>query len=163
MASTYSFDVVSQVDMQEVDNAVNQALKEISNRYDFKGCKAEIQVSKNEIKIAAEDDFKLTAIKEILSGKFSKRGISPKAINYDKKADASLGTVRQSATIVNGLSMEQCKEITQEVKASKLKIQAQINDDKVKIISKDKDTLQEAIQLIKSKDFDFPIQFNNYR
>lgn len=163
MASTYSFDVVSQVDMQEVDNAINQSMKEIGNRYDFKGCKAEIELNGSEIKLLAEDDYKLTAMKEVLSSKLFKRGISPKAISYSKKEDASLGTVRQNATLVNGLSKDQCKVVTQLIKNSKLKVQAQINDDKVKVTSKDKDILQECIQLLKAEDFEFPIQFNNYR
>ncbi len=163
MASSYSFDVVSQVDMQEVDNAVNQARKEIGQRYDFKNSKSEIELLKDELKIISDDDFKLETVIEILKGKLIKRGISPKALDFGKVEKASLGTVRVSAKIVNGISKEKAKDIASEIKASKIKVQVQILENQVRVSSKDKDDLQQVIQLLKSKDFSIALQFTNYR
>lgn len=163
MASSYSFDVVSEVNMQEVDNAVNQALKEISQRYDFKNSKTEINLGEDEIKFSSEDEFKLNAAIEILKGKFIKRGISAKALDFAKVEKASLGTVRQTAKIVNGISKEKAKEIVVEIKNSKIKVQTQIMDTTLRISGKDKDDLQGAIALLKGKDFGIHLQFTNYR
>lgn len=163
MASTYSFDVVSKVDMQEVDNAINQATKEISQRYDFKGSKSTIELIKEEIKIVSEDEYKLKTVIEILKAKFVKRGISPKALDIGKIDDGSLGTVRVIAKLINGISKEKAKEITAEIKNSKIKVQAQILDDQLRVTGKDKDELQAVINLIKGKDFGVALQFTNYR
>jgi uncharacterized protein YajQ (UPF0234 family) len=163
MPSTYSFDVVSEVNMQEVDNAVNQARKEIDQRYDFKGSKTEIELGKEEIKISSEDEFKLKAVVEILKAKFIKRGISPKALDFDKVEKATLGTVRQTSKIVRGISKEKAKDVIQELKNSKIKVQAQIMEEQVRVSGKDKDDLQAAIVLLKSKDFGIDLQFTNYR
>lgn len=163
MASNYSFDVVSDVDLQEVDNAINQAKKEITNRYDFKGCVAEIERSEEEIKLHAEDDYKLSAMKEILNGRLIKRGISVKSLDYGKVDDASMGTKKQVAKIVKGLSKEKAKEIVADIKNSKLKVQAQILDSQVRVQGKDKDLLQETMTLLKGNDYNIPIQFNNFR
>jgi uncharacterized protein YajQ (UPF0234 family) len=163
MPSTYSFDVVSEVNMQEVDNAVNQARKEIDQRYDFKGSKTEIELGKEEIKISSEDEFKLKAVVEILKAKFIKRGISPKALDFDKVEKATLGTVRQTSKIVRGISKEKAKDVIQELKNSKIKVQAQIMEEQVRVSGKDKDDLQAAIVLLKSKDFGIELQFTNYR
>lgn len=163
MASTYSFDVVSKVDMQEVDNAINQATKEISQRYDFKGSKSTIELMKDEIKILSDDEYKLKTVIEILKGKFVKRGISPKALDIGKIDDGSLGTVRVVAKLINGISKEKAKEIITEIKNSKIKVQAQILDDQLRVTGKDKDELQAVINLIKQKDFGVALQFTNYR
>lgn len=163
MASSYSFDVVSQVDMQEVDNAINQALKEINQRYDFKNSKVEIELGEEEIKLLADDEFKMDAVIDILKAKLIKRGVSPKALDLGKLEKASLGSVRQIAKIVKGISKEKAKEIAQEIKSSKIKVQAQIMENQLRISGKDKDDLQAAISLLKGKDFGIEMQFTNYR
>ncbi|MCM0650785.1 YajQ family cyclic di-GMP-binding protein [Clostridium swellfunianum] len=163
MASTYSFDVVSEVNMQEVDNAVNQAKKEIEQRYDFKGSKTEIDLGEEEIKIASDDEFKLKSVVEIIKAKFIKRGLSPKALDLQKVEKASLGTVRQTAKIVKGISKEKAKEVVAEIKESKLKIQTQIMENQVRVSAKDKDDLQAVIALLRNKDFGIDLQFTNYR
>lgn len=163
MASTYSFDVVSEVNMQEVDNAVNQAKKEIEQRYDFKGSKTEIDLGEEEIKIASDDEFKLKSVVEIIKAKFIKRGLSPKALDLQKIEKASLGTVRQTAKIVKGISKEKAKEVVAEIKESKLKIQTQIMENQVRVSAKDKDDLQAVIALLRNKDFGIDLQFTNYR
>lgn len=163
MASSYSFDVVSQVDMQEVDNAINQALKEINQRYDFKNSKVEIELGEEEIKLLADDEFKMDAVIDILKAKLIKRGVSPKALDLGKIEKASMGSVRQVAKIVKGISKEKAKEIVQEIKSSKIKVQAQIMENQLRITGKDKDDLQAAIALLKGKDFGIELQFTNYR
>ncbi|MBU5591413.1 YajQ family cyclic di-GMP-binding protein [Clostridium sp. MSJ-4] len=163
MANSYSFDIVSQVDMQEVDNAINQTLKEISQRYDFKGSKSTVELGKDEIKIISDDEFKLKSVIEILKSKFIKRGISPKALDFQKMEDSSLSTVRQTAKIVNGISKEKAKTIANEIKVSKIKVQTQILDDQLRVTGKNKDDLQAVIALLKGKDFDLELQFTNYR
>lgn len=162
MASNCSFDIVSEVNLQEVDNAVNQARKEISQRYDFKGSKAEIKWDKEEIKILGEDDFRVKSIIDVLQDKMIKRSVSIKALKYEK-LDTTGGMVRQTIKIQMGISKEKSKEVIAEIKASKLKVQAQIMDDKVRITSKKIDSLQEVMKMIKSKDFDIPLQFTNFR
>lgn len=163
MASNYSFDVVSEVDMQEVDNAVNQALKEISQRYDFKGSKTELVLGEDEIRISSDDEFKLNAVVEILRSKFVKRGLSVKALDLGKVEKGSLGTVKQVGKIVKGISKEKAKEIVSDIKNSKIKVQAQIMDNQVRVSGKDKDDLQAAISLLKGKDYNVALQFTNYR
>lgn len=163
MASSYSFDVVSDVDMQEVDNAVNQAKKEISQRYDFKGSPVEVILNDEDIKLTAENEFKLDAVRDVLRGKFAKRGLSVRALDFGKIENASLGSARQTAKIVKGLSVEKAKEIVKEIKNSKIKVQTQIMDTQLRITGKDKDDLQATIQFLKSKDFGIDLQFTNYR
>lgn len=162
MASNCSFDVVSEVNLQEVENAVNQAKKEIAQRYDFKGSKAEIKWDKEDIKILAEDDFRVKSIIDVLQDKMVKRSVSIKSLKYEKM-DTSGGMVRQVIKIQMGISKEKSKEIISAIKESKLKIQAQIMDDKVRITSKKIDSLQEVMQMLKEKDFDVALQFTNYR
>jgi uncharacterized protein YajQ (UPF0234 family) len=158
-----SFDIVSKVEMQEVDNAVNQAMKEISQRYDFKGSKSEITQEKDAIKILADDDYKLKAVVDVLQSKMHKRNISIKAMQYGKVEQASGGLVRQTISIQQGISKEKGKEIIAVIKESKLKVQAQIQDDQVRVTGKNRDDLQEAIQLLKGKDLDVEMQFTNFR
>ena len=158
-----SFDIVSKVDMQEVDNAVNQAIKEIGQRYDFKGSKSEISMEKDAVKVLADDDYKLKAVIDVLQSKFVKRNISIKFLDYGKVEQASGGMVRQLITIRQGVSKEKGKEIIAVIKESKIKVQAQIQDDQVRVTGKKIDDLQEVIQLLKGKDFDIELQFVNMR
>ena len=158
-----SFDIVSKVDMQEVDNAVNQTVKEISQRYDFKGSKSEVTLEKDSIKVLADDDFRLKAIIDILQSKFVKRNISPKALQYGKAEDASGSMVRQIITLQMGISKEKAKEIGAVIKETKLKVQSQIQDDQVRVTGKNIDDLQEVIKVLKSKDLDIDMQFVNFR
>ncbi|MCM0081302.1 YajQ family cyclic di-GMP-binding protein [Geomonas sp. Red32] len=158
-----SFDIVSKVDLQEVDNAVNQAVKEIAQRYDFKGTKSEVTLEKDAIKVLADDDYKLKAIIDILQSKFVKRDISPKALQYGKAEAASGGMVRQMITLQMGISKEKAKEIGQVIKDTKLKVQSQIQDDQVRVTGKNIDDLQEVIKTLKAKDLDIDMQFVNFR
>ena len=163
MAKDSSFDVVSEVEMQEMDNSVNQSMKEISQRYDFKGSKAEIVLEKESLKLSAEDDYKIKAMLEILQGKMIKRGISPKCLNPGKIEGSFSGTLKQTIEIQKGLSKEKAKEVTSYIKELKLKVQAQIMDDKVRVTGSKIDDLQAVIQSLKSKDFGTDLQFTNLR
>ncbi len=165
MASQFSFDVVSQFDEQEVDNAVNQARKEVEQRYDFKGSNTEIDMNLKEktITLHTSDDMKLRALHEILNGKMIKRGISLKVLDYGKEEPATGGSIRQVIKLKSGLESEQAKQITKMVKELKLKVQAAIQGEEVRITGKSKDDLQVAMQTLKGQAFDFPIQFTNYR
>ncbi len=158
-----SFDIASKVDMQEVDNAVNQTIKEVSQRYDFKGTHNEIELANEAITILASDDYKLKAIVDILIGKLVRRQVSAKALDYGKVESASHNAVRQRIAIVQGVDKEKAKTIVKEIKASKLKVQAQIMDDQVRVSGKKLDDLQAVIQLLKGKDFDLDLQFINMR
>src|SRR6185503_1664035 len=151
MADTYSFDIVSEVDLQEVDNAVNQALKEIGQRYDFKGSISKIELKKatKEIELASDNESRLTAVVDILRAKFIKRNLSPKAMDFEKVVKAFGETVTQKVKIVSGMPMESCKEIVKLIKDSKLKVQASIVDEKVRVSGKAKDDLQAAMQLVR--------------
>lgn len=158
-----SFDIVSKVDMQEVDNAVNQTVKEIAQRYDFKGSKCEVTQEKESIKVLADDDFRLKSIIDILQSKFIKRGISVKALQYGKAESASGGMVRQIITIQQGISKEKGKELNAVIKETKLKVQSQIQDDQVRVTGKNIDDLQEVIRILKGKDLGIEMQFINFR
>ena len=158
-----SFDIVSKVDVQEVDNAVNQAIKEIAQRYDFKGSKSEVTLEKDAIKVLADDDFRLKAIIDILQSKFIKRGISIKALDYGKAESASGGMVRQNIAIRQGIAKEKGKEVCAIIKETKIKVQGQIQEDQVRVTGKNIDDLQEIIQLLKGKDLDVELQFINFR
>lgn len=163
MAKDSSFDVVSQVDMQEMDNAVNQVKKEIDQRYDFRGSNASIELGEKEIKIAAEDEYKLGAILDMLRQKMAKRGIPLRCLVPGKIEPAAKGTVRQSLEIQQGISKENGKKIVAAIKASKLKVTAQIQDDQVRVAGAKKDDLQAVIQLLKADDFGVDLQFINMR
>lgn len=166
MADTYSFDVVSEVDLQEVDNAVNQAMKEISQRYDFKGSISKVTLNKTtkELEIVSDDESRLAAVVDVLKGKFFKRNISPKAMDFQKVDPAFSGTVNQKVKIVSGLPMDAAKDIVKRIKDSKLKVQVSIVDEKVRVSGKAKDDLQAAMQLLRSaSDIKVALQFNNYR
>lgn len=158
-----SFDIVSKVDLQEVDNAVNQAIKEISQRYDFKGTTNELSLEKESLTILAADEYKLQAIKDILIGKLVRRNVSPKCLDYGKEEAASHGAVRVRAGIVQGISKEKGKEIVKLIKESKLKVQAQIMEDQVRVSGKKIDDLQAVMQMLKGKDLEIELQFENLR
>lgn len=165
VATTYSFDVVSKVDYNEVNNAVMQARKEMQQRYDFKGSKSEIELSEKEKQfvVVGDDEFKLKSVVDILQGRLVKRGVSLKALKYEKVEAASGGTVRQHIKIQSGIDKESCKAIVKDIKASGLKVQAQIQDEQVRVSGGKKDELQEVIALLKARDYDFHIDFTNYR
>ena len=163
MAKDCSFDVVSNVDLQEVDNAVNQAAKEIATRYDFRGSKSKIEWDKKSITVLGDDDYKLKAVVEILRAKLVKRGVSLKNIEECKPESASGMMMRQEIQIKQGLATETAKEITKLIKASKTKVSTQIMDNQVRVSGKDKDDLQAVIELLKGHDFPVELQFVNYR
>lgn len=165
MADQFSFDVVSQVDMQEMKNAVDQTLKEIRQRFDFKNSKTELTLEEKDKKltVVSDDEYKLKAVLEILKTKCVKRNVSLKALNYGKVEEALGGTVRQVITIQSGIPSEKAKEISKEIRDAKLKVQAQIQGDQVRVLSKSKDELQATIALLKQKEFGIDLQFVNYR
>lgn len=165
MADTSSFDIVSKVDMQEVDNALNQARKEIIQRYDFKGTKTSIELKQKELEIVliSDDDFKMKAVVDILQSKFVKRNVPLKALSYGTIEPAAGSAVRQVIKLQNGIDKENAKLVTKMIKDSKLKVQAQIMDDQVRVSGKSKDDLQSVMTLLRQADLKFAIQFTNYR
>ncbi|MEN6413273.1 MAG: YajQ family cyclic di-GMP-binding protein [Veillonellales bacterium] len=163
MAKECSFDIVSEVNLQEVDNAVNQTAKEINQRFDFRGSKAEVTLNGVEIKVIGDDDYKLKSVIDILQNKVIKRGISLKSLDYGKIEPAFQGTVRQIVTIKKGISKEKGKEIVAAIKASKIKVQAQIMEDQVRVSGKNKNDLQTVIAKLKQADFAVDLQFINFR
>jgi uncharacterized protein YajQ (UPF0234 family) len=163
MSKEVSFDVVSKVDMQEVDNAVQQALKEIETRYDFKGSKSDIKVEKDALIVASDDEYKLTSVIDILQSKFIKRNISLKAMKYGKIEQASGGTVRQKLDLLQGIDQDSSKIIGKLIKDSKLKVKFVIQGDQLRISGKSRDDLQAIIHLIKEADLSIAVQFVNYR
>ncbi len=165
MADQFSFDVVSQVDMQEMRNVVDQATKEIKQRFDFKDSKTELNLKEKEkeLVVVSDDDYKLNAVIEIIKNKCVKRHVSLKALDYGKIEEALAGTVRQVIKIISGISSEKAKEINKEVRDSKIKVQAQIQDEQLRLLSKSKDELQAAIAFLKQKDFGIDLQFVNFR
>jgi len=165
MADQYSFDVVSKVDMQEVKNAIDQSLKEITQRFDFKGTKTEVTLKEKEMElvIVSDDEYKLKSVVDIVRGKLVKRNVSVRAFTFGAMEPSLGGLARQTAKIQSGLAMEKAKEIVKEIKDGKLKVQAQIQADQVRVQSKSKDELQTAIAFLKQKDFGIDLQFTNYR
>ena len=158
-----SFDIVSELNLQEVDNAINEARKEVEGRYDFKGSHCEIQWDKKEITLLAEDDYKIEQMGSILQTKLHRRGIDIKAVKFEKAEPAGGKMLRQKVTLQQGIDREVAKEIIQAIKDTKLKVQPQIADDKVKVTGKSIDDLQECIRTIRSGSFAIPLQFNNMR
>jgi cyclic-di-GMP-binding protein len=163
MPQDFSFDVVSKTDMQEILNAIQQAQKELANRFDFKGSKSEIDFKDQEIVLLSDDEGKLRSLKEIVESKLVKRKVSLKAIDYQKLEQATLGTVRQKAKIVQGIESDKAKAIVKAIKDAKIKVQAAIQGDQVRVTGRSKDDLQRAINTIKENDFGIPLQFINYR
>lgn len=163
MAKENTFDIVSKIDLQEVDNAVNQAMKEIIGRFDFKNSKSKIDVDEQGITILSDNDFKIKNVVEILEAKMVKRGIDLKALQYGKIEKAAGDTVKQKVDLVQGLDKEIGKKIIKLVKDSKLKVQASLQADQVRVSGKNRDDLQAAIKLIKDAEWDVPLQFVNMR
>jgi hypothetical protein len=163
VAKDCSFDVVSEVDLQEVDNAVNQALKEVGQRFDFRGSKSTITLDGVQIKVVSDDDHKLSNVVEILQSKIIKRGISLKNLDYGKVESGFSGTSRQIITVKKGLDKEKAKNVIAFLKTSKSKVQAQVQDDQVRVTGKNKDDLQNAIAELRQHDFDIALQFINFR
>jgi len=164
MASSSSFDVVSKVDIQEVKNAVETATKELRQRFDLKGTKSEVKLEDEKILIiSSSDEFKLKAVNDILQSKLHKRGISLKALVYEKIEQALGGTARQKITLQQGISQEKAKAVGKAIRDSKLKVQSQIQGEHLRVSGKSKDDLQEVMALLKSKDFGIDLQFENYR
>jgi len=161
--SDSSFDVVSQVNLPEVSNAVAQAQKEIGQRFDLKGTAAGLSLAGTELTLTANDDFGLKAVNDLLQGKLVKRGVPLKALGYGKPEPAAKGTARQLVTIQQGIATEKAKEIVKAIKDAKLKVQAAIQGDQVRVTGKKKDDLQQVIALLKGADFGIPLQFTNYR
>ncbi len=165
MADQFSFDVVSEVNMQEMKNALDQATKEIKQRFDFKDSKTEIALKEKEkeLVVVSDDEYKMKAVQDIIKAKCVKRSVSLKAFDYGTVEPALSGTVRQVVKIQSGVASEKAKAITKAIKDSKLKVQAQIQGEQVRVLSKSKDDLQGAIALLKEKDFGIDLQFTNYR
>ena len=160
-----SFDVVSRVDMQEMDNAVNQVKKEILTRFDFRGSKTSIDLDRKEAKlqVLTEDDMKLRAIKDMLIAKVVRRSIEAEALVFGDHERAAGDMVKQTVTITNGIDIETARKVVKVVKETKLKVQAAIQGEEVRITGKQRDDLQEAIQALKEADLGLPLQFVNYR
>ncbi len=164
MADTYSFDMVCDVEMHEVKNAVDQAKKQLAVRYDFKGSKSSITLNTdNSITLIADDDYKLKSLTDILQERLAKRNIPSRALIFGNTEKAFEGNIRQSITFQSGIPTEKAREIVKYIKSLKLKVQSQIQEDKIKISGKKKDDLQEVMQAIKDKKYDIEIQFTNYR
>lgn len=165
MADQSSFDIISEVPAQELDNAVNQAIKELSTRFDFKGSKSSIELlkSENKIKIIADDDLKLRNVLDILRGRMAARRISAKAFEFGTPEKAFEGTLRQEITIVQGIAADKAKEIVRMIKDGGFKVQASIQKEQIRVSSKSKDELQAVMQSLRSNPPDIPLQFTNYR
>ena len=160
-----SFDVVSKVDLQEVSNAVQQASKEIATRFDFRGSASKIELKEKELELVltSDDDHKIKSVIDILETKLVRRGVAVKALDFGRIEPAAGGTVRQVAKIQQGIPSEKAKEIVKAIKDRKLKVQASIQSDQVRVSGRAKDDLQTAIALLKERDFGLPLQFTNYR
>ena len=158
-----SFDIVSQVSSMEIENAVNTAQKELANRFDFKGSKAEIILEKNEIKLSAEDQFKIKALMEIVIGKLAKRQVSLKNVEKGEPDISPLGHARQVIKIKQGLDPVVAKQVTGFVRDTKLKVTTQIQDQKVRVTGKSRDDLQAVIGAVRAKEFPVELQFVNFR
>jgi uncharacterized protein YajQ (UPF0234 family) len=163
MASESSFDILSQVDRMEVRNAVQQAMKEVRTRFDFKGSKAAIEETDDDLVLSGEDEGRVKALRQILEEKLARRGVSLKAVEWGDVESALGGTARQRATIQSGLSTEQAKDVVKRIKATGLKVQAAIQGDQVRVSGKKKDDLQGVIAQLREADLPFDWKTTNYR
>ncbi len=163
MPSESSFDVVSRVDQQELDNALNQARREIENRFDFKNSKTSIESDGKKITIVSDDELKMRNVIDVLQGKAVKRGIDIKAFDLGELEPAFTGTVRRVITLRNGIPKDKSKAIMERIKGLKLKVNAQYQDEQIRVTSKSRDDLQKVIADLKAADFEMPLQFINYR
>lgn len=163
MAQQNSFDIVSEIDRAEVTNAINQTIKEVRQRFDFKGSSATVALEANELVLTAEDETKLRNMNDIFQQKLVRRGVPLKALSYGAVEPAAGGTVRQRVQIQQGIPQDKAKEVVKFIKDSKAKVQASIQGDIVRVAGKDRDTLQAVIANLKQKDFGIDMQFSNYR
>jgi cyclic-di-GMP-binding protein len=161
--SEFSFDIVSKVEKQNLEDAVNQAQREVATRFDLKNSKSSVELGDLTITIVADDDMKLKNVIDILQSKCVKRGVSLKALTYGKVEPASGGTLRQVVTCEQGIAKERAKKLVEAIKGAKLKVSTQIQDEQLRVSAKSKDDLQKVIALVKGMDLDFPVQFVNYR
>ena len=163
MPADSSFDIVCKVDMQEVANALDQTRREVETRYDLKGTKNEVKLEKTEIVALCADDMKLKAVVDILQSKLHKRGVPLKALTYGDVEEAAGGMKRQKITLQQGIPIDKAKEIVRLIKDSKVKVQASINEDKVRVAGKNRDDLQKIIAMVREKDLGIAVSFDNYR
>ena len=163
MAASNSFDVVSEVDMMEVSNAVQQAMKEIRQRFDFKGSVSDITLEAETLTLLSDDESRLKAVIDVLTTKLVKRGVSLKSLEYGKIEPAAKGTVRQVVTIQRGIPTEKAKEIVKFIKGTGIRVQAAIQENQVRVSGKNRDDLQAVIGALKGRDFGLDLQFTNYR
>ncbi len=165
MPDSFSFDIVSKVDLQEVDNAINQARKEIIQRYDFKGSKTSIDLDQKEylVTLISDDEFRVKSVVDILESKLVKRKVPLKALSFGKIEPAAGGTARQIITLQHGIDKDHARSITKLIKDSKLRVQAQIMEDQIRVSGRSKDDLQAVITLVRQADLPFAVQFINYR
>jgi uncharacterized protein YajQ (UPF0234 family) len=162
--SDFSFDIVSRADMMELKNAVQQAQRELENRYDFKGSKADIQFEKDKLTLVADDEFKMDQLKDIVFSKMLKRGIDARQISWTKLEPAAGITVKCDLELQTGISQDKAKALVKQIRDNKaLKVQPQIQGDEVRVSSKSKDDLQKAIAFVKGLDLDYPVDFVNFR
>ncbi|NPC92149.1 YajQ family cyclic di-GMP-binding protein [Bacillus sp. WMMC1349] len=163
MAKESSFDIVSKIEIPEVQNAIQTALKEIGTRYDFKGSKSSISLDGEELVLISDDEFKMNQLKDVLISKLIKRGVPTKNIDYSKLENASGGTVRQRGKLVQGIDKENAKKINTLIKKSGLKVKSQVQDDQIRVTGKNKDDLQQIIVMVKEIDLPIDVQFINFR
>ena len=163
MPADNSFDIVCKVDMQEVTNALDQARREVDTRYDLKGSKNEIKLEKTDLLIASADEMKLKAVVDILQSKLHKRGVPLKALTYGDVESAAGSTFKQKIGLQQGIPIEKAKEIVRMIKDAKIKVQASIQEDQVRVSGKSKDDLQRVMALLREKDLGIALQFTNYR
>ncbi|MBF0186883.1 MAG: YajQ family cyclic di-GMP-binding protein [Magnetococcales bacterium] len=158
-----SFDIVSEVDLQEVDNAVHQAMKEIGNRYDFRGSKSRIDREDAVITVVADDEYKLEQVLDVLKGKLVRRKVDPQVLEYGEMEAASGGLVRQLVTVRQGVDRDVARSIVKDVKATKIRVQASIQGEQIRVSGKKRDDLQSVISLVREKGYGLPLQFINFR
>ncbi len=159
----FSFDIVSRVDQMEVKNAIGQAEKELSNRYDLKGTKCEILHEKDDVTVVADDEFRMEQVKDIIFSKLIKRGIDSRSISWGKSEPAAGVTIKSKLEFTQGIEQSKAKGLIKQIKDKGLKVQAQIQGEEVRVSSKSKDDLQKAITFVKSLELDFPVDFVNFR
>ena len=163
MAKDASFDIVSEVTIEEVRNAIQQTIKELTNRFDFKDSTIDIKFDNNKLTILSDDDFKIEQIKDVLFSKLNKRNVPIKNIHFSESEHALGGKARQSAALINGIDRENAKKITTEIKNSKIKVKTQIQEDQIRVTGKNRDDLQAVIALLRKLDLPIELQFTNYR
>lgn len=162
-AKNNSFDIVSQINIEEVKNAVQIALKEITNRFDFKGSKSDMKLEKEDLILISDDDFKLDQVKDVLTAKLIKREVPTKNLQYEKVEQAAGNTVRQRVILKSGIDRDDAKKINNAVKESKLKVKTQIQDDQIRVTGKSRDDLQQVMQIVRELPLSVDVQFINFR